>query len=88
MAARKDEALIKSCVEVGLLAPWGTNTREGGQAYKPFAKYCIVFALRNKANQITGLYFRSTENNTDQKHYYFKESTGLYPKYPDPEQKD
>jgi DNA primase len=80
--ARKDDALISNCVAVGLLAPWGTNTRQGGQAFKPFAKYSIVFALRDKASQVTGLYFRSTENNTDQKHYYLKDSTGLYPGYP------
>lgn len=79
---RKDDTLISNCVAVGLLAPWGTNTRQGGQAFKPFAKYCIVFALRNKVNQVTGFYFRSTENNTDQKHYYLKDSTGLYPAYP------
>lgn len=83
--ARKDDTLISNCVAVGLLAPWGTNTRQGGQAFKPFAKYCIVFALRNKASQVTGLYFRSTGNNTDQRHFYLKDSTGLYPSYPHPE---
>jgi len=83
---RKDETLINNCVAVGLLAPWGVNSKSPEQqAYKPFAKYCICFALRDRANHITGLYFRSTENNTDQKHFYLKESTGLYPKYPDPE---
>jgi len=85
--SRKDDTLISNCVAVGLLAPWGTNTRQGGQAFKPFAKYCIVFALRNKTNQVTGLYFRSTENSTDQKHYYLKDSTGLYPSYPHPDTK-
>jgi len=39
---RKNDQLIAGCVEVGLLSPWGANTREGGQAYKPFVKYCIV----------------------------------------------
>lgn len=85
--SRKDDTLINNCVAVGLLSPWGTNTRQGGQAYKPFAKYCIVFALRSQSNQVTGLYFRSTENNTDQKHYYLRDSTGLYPTYPDPDTK-
>ena len=83
--SRKDEALIQSCVQVGLLTPWGTNTREGGQAYKPFGKYSIVFALRNKLNQVTGLYFRSTINNEDQRHFYLKDRQGLYPKYPNAE---
>jgi len=82
---RKEEALIQSCTEVGLLIPWGTNSRVGGQAYKPFAKDCICFPMKNKANQITGMYFRSTINDTDQKHFYLKESTGLYPKYPNQE---
>jgi hypothetical protein len=82
---RKDEALISSCVAVGLLSPWGINTRDGGQAYKPFAKYCIVFALRNRSNQVSGLYFRSTINDEDQKHFYLKDRKGLYPGYPKPE---
>ncbi len=82
---RKEEALIQSCTEVGLLIPWGTNSRAGGQAYKPFAKDCICFPLKNRANQISGLYFRSTINDTDQKHFYLKESSGLYPSYPKPE---
>jgi DNA primase len=82
--ARKEETLINNCVAIGLLSPWGTS-KTGEQAYKPFAKYCICFALRDRGNHITGLYFRSTENNSDQKHFYLKESTGLYPKYPNPD---
>lgn len=82
--ARKEETLINNCVAIGLLSPWGTS-KTGEQAYKPFAKYCICFALRNRGNHITGLYFRSTENNTDQKHFYLKESTGIYPHYPNPD---
>ena len=82
--ARKEETLINNCVAIGLLSPWGTS-KTGEQAYKPFAKYCICFALRDRGNHITGLYFRSTENNTDQKHFYLKESTGIYPKYPSAE---
>ncbi len=79
--ARRDETLINNCVVIGLLSPWGTS-KTGEQAYKAFAKYCICFALRDRGNHITGMYFRSTENNTDQKHFYLKESTGIYPKYP------
>jgi len=83
---RRDEALINNCVAVGLLAPWGVNNRKPEeQAYKAFGKECICFALRNQSNQITGLYFRSTTNNDNQKHYYLKESTGLYPSYPKPQ---
>lgn len=80
--SRKEEALINSCVEVGLLTPWGTNTREGGQAYKPFGKYCLVFALRNRSGQVSGLYLRSTINDDNQRHFYLKDRQGLYPKYP------
>lgn len=79
---RREEALIKSCEQVGLLTPYGTNTRTGGQGYKVFGKDCITFALRNKEDQITGLYFRSIINNDNQKHYYLKDSKGLYPSYP------
>ena len=79
---RRDEALIKSCLEVGLLTEYGTNTRTGGQGYKVFGKDCITFPLRNKEDNITGLYFRSIVNNDNQKHYYLKDSTGLYPSYP------
>ncbi|RYE31059.1 MAG: toprim domain-containing protein, partial [Sphingobacteriales bacterium] len=84
---RKEEALIQSCLKVGLLSPFGVNSRSGGQAYKPFAKECICFALRNRANQITGLYFRSTINNKDSRHFYLKDRSGLYPHYPKPDTK-
>ncbi len=79
--SRREEQLINNCVSVGLLSPWGTS-KTGEQAYKAFAKFCICFPLKNRGNHITGLYFRSSENNTDQKHFYLKESTGLYPCYP------
>src|SRR5690606_30815667 len=57
------------------------------KAYNVFGKWCIVFALRNRASQVTGLYFRSTINDTDQKHYYLKDQQGLYPNYPSAETK-
>jgi DNA primase len=79
---RRDELLIKSCLEVGLLSVHDRASRTGGDAYRPFAKYCLVFALRNKANQVSGLYFRSTMNNEDQRHFYLKDRQGLYPCYP------
>jgi DNA primase len=82
--SRREEALIQSCVAVGLLSPFGVNNRRPEeQAYKPFAKYSLVFALRSRSGQVTGMYFRSTVNEENQKHYYLKESSGLYPKYPD-----
>lgn len=51
--ARKEETLINNCVAIGLLSPWGTS-KTGEQAYEPFAKYCICFALKDRGNHITG----------------------------------
>jgi DNA primase len=82
---RKDETLIQNCLKVGLLSEHDRLSRTGEKAYQPFGKYCIVFALRNRANQVTGLYFRSTLNNDKSKHYYLKDRQGLYPGYPKPE---
>ena len=50
--ARKDEKLINDCLNYGLLTMAGTNSRTGGQAYKPFGNKSILFPLRNKENQI------------------------------------
>lgn len=81
--ARKDETLIKNCLQVGLLSPHDKLGRTGSPSYRPFAKYCLVFALKNKADRVTGLYFRSAVNQSKSKHYYLKNSSGLYPGYPD-----
>ena len=85
--ARKDEMLIKQCLEVGLLSESNTIARTGEPAYNVFGKCCIAFALRNQQNKITGLYFRSTINDKDQKHFYLKDRQGLYPCYPKPDTK-
>jgi len=84
---RKDEKLINDCLEYGLLTLAGTNSRTGGQAYSVFGNRCIVFPLKNKENQIVSLYFRSTVNNNNAKHYYLKNRSGLYPNYPHPDTK-
>jgi len=84
---RKDETLIKQCLETGLLIDNNIVARTGQPAYNVFGKNCIVFALRNKQNQVTGLYFRSTINDKDQRHYYLRDRQGLYPGYPKPETK-
>lgn len=81
---RKDQYLIESCIKVGLLIPSGTNSRTGGQAYKPFGKGGIVFPLKNKQNQVISLYFRSTTDNHKSRHFYLKDRQGLYPRYPKP----
>lgn len=79
---RRDEQLIKSCVGLGLLSEHDRKSKTGEVAYRAFAKYSIVFALRNSSGQVSGLYFRSTVNNQDQKHFYLKGRQGLYPGYP------
>src|SRR5690606_18282073 len=89
---RKDEQLINDCLQYGLLTPAGTNSRTGGQAYKAFGNRGIVFALKNKENEVTGLYFRSTISSPlgkpdGAKHYYLKNRCGLYPNYPKPNTK-
>jgi len=84
---RKDEALIKSCIEHGLLLDLGTKSRTGNPAYKPFGKWCIVFPIRNKQGQIVSLYFRSIIDNNKCRHYYLKGRQGLYPRYPKVETK-
>jgi len=79
---RKDEALINSCIKYGILLDLGTKSRTGNPAYKPFGKWCICFALKSEKGQITGLYFRSTLANKNQRHFYLKDRQGLYPNYP------
>ncbi|MDP2161196.1 MAG: CHC2 zinc finger domain-containing protein [Flavobacterium sp.] len=85
--ARKDEKLINDCLNYGLLTQAGTNSRTGGQAYKPFGNKSILFPLKNKENQIVSFYFRSTINNENSKHFYLKNRQGLYPNYPNPDTK-
>ena len=85
--ARKDEKLINDALQCGLLIMGGTNSRTGGQAYKPFGNKSIVFPLKNKGNQIVSFYFRSTINNENSKHFYLKNRQGLYPNYPNPDTK-
>lgn len=80
---RKDEKLINDCLQYGLLTMAGTNSRTGGQAYKAFGNRGIVFALKNKENKIVSLYFRSTIDDKNSKHYYLKDRKGLYPNYPE-----
>jgi len=80
--ARKDETLINQCLEYGLLIDKGNKGRTGETAYNVFGKWCIVFALKNKENKVVSLYFRSTLNEKESKHFYLKNRQGLYPHYP------
>ncbi len=79
---RKDETLINDCIKYGLLLDLGMKARTGDTAYKPFGKWCIVFAMRNKSNEIVSLYFRSTLADKEQRHFYLRDRQGLYPHYP------
>ena len=79
---RKEESLIKSCVAHGLLLDMGIKSRTGNPSYKPFGKWCIVFALRDRAHRVVGLYFRSTLEKKEQRHFYLRNRQGLYPSYP------
>ncbi|MDA7502294.1 CHC2 zinc finger domain-containing protein, partial [Chitinophagales bacterium] len=56
--------------------------KKARMGYHVFGKGCIVFPLRNQAEQITGLYFRETDTNKKVQHYYLKNRQGLYPSYP------
>lgn len=85
--SRKDETLIKSCVQHGLLSVSSSPARTGEVAYNVFGKNCIVFALKDNLGQITGLYFRSIIENRNRKdattrHFYLRDRKGLYPNYP------
>lgn len=79
--ARKDESLISDCLKYGILLDLGLKSRTGETAYKPFGKWCLCFALRNQHHEIPGLYFRSTLSNKEQRHFYLRNRSGLYPSY-------
>lgn len=59
-----------------------TENRTGDIAYTIFGNKSIVFPLKNKANEIVSLYFRSTLDTKNAKHYYLKDRQGVYPYYP------
>ncbi len=70
-----------------MLIDKGITSRTGNKAYGVFGKWCICFALKDKENNVTGLYFRSTLNDKKSKHFYLKDRKGLYPNYPSPNTK-
>lgn len=68
--------------------------RKTNSGYASFGLASIVFPLRNKKNEITGMYFRAVEPRPNkfkdykyEKHLYLKDRHGLYPKYPPAETK-
>ena len=77
---RVNDRLLDSYVKCGLLRP---GVKGGHQV---FGKGCVCFALKNEKDQVTGLYFRSTQEvNGDSgqaRHFYLKDRQGLYPGYP------
>jgi DNA primase len=68
--------LIESCVKVGLLKSLPAK------GYSVWAKDCIIFPLKNQEGKIISLYGRSISNDTDQRHFYLSNRSGLYPGYP------
>ncbi len=77
---------LKACINAGLLIPYNGKTPNGtGTNYTAFAKDCIIFPLRDNQNRIVSIYGRSITDNSNSKHYYLKDRTGLYPQYPKPE---
>lgn len=46
-----------------------------------------MFVLRNQKNEIVSLYFRSTLQDKEQRHFYLRDRQGLYPNYPKQETK-
>lgn len=84
---RKSEELINNCLAVGLLLDNGLKSNNGETAYNVFGKYSLVFALKNKENEIVSFYFRSILDKENAKHFYLKNRQGLYPNYPKPETK-
>ena len=84
---RKSEELINNSLAVGLLLDNGLKANNGEIAYNVFGKYSLVFALKNKENEIVSFYFRSILDKDNAKHFYLKNRSGLYPNYPKPETK-
>ncbi len=74
------ETELKGLLQLGII-----SQTAGSSSYRSFAKDCIFFPLRDKANNIVSLYGRSITNQENQRHYYLKDRQGLYPSYPKPE---
>jgi DNA primase len=85
--ARKEDSLLQNSLAYGLLIDVNRKSSTGEIAYTVFGKYGICFALRNQENEIVSLYFRSTLDKENAKHFYLKNRQGLYPNYPKPNTK-
>lgn len=80
-----NKSLIPELEQAGLL-------KKTNSGHTSFGLGSIVFPLRNKKNEITGMYFRAVEprpskfkNYKYEKHLYLKDRHGLYPQYPSAE---
>ena len=73
--------LIEGSVKYGLLIP-SDRVNTGGSGYNIWGKMTVVFPLLNKQNNIISFYARSVNDMKNNKHYYLKDSEGLFPCYP------
>ena len=78
---RISEQDMKLCELSGLLIKSSNGSRTEF-SYTPWASHCAIFALNDEKGNITGMYGRSTSDTSKNKHYYLKNSKGLfyYPK--------
>jgi DNA primase len=73
----KNRYLVEGMVKAGLLKP---NAVKG---YNVWAKDCVIFPLKGQDYKVVSFYGRSITNNADQRHFYLKDRSGLYPAYPE-----
>ncbi len=84
--ARRDEALIASCVRHGLMAATGTRASTGAPAYRTFGKGVPRVRPAGARRGLGGFYYRSRRDGGPggggAKHLYLRERRGLYPRWP------
>lgn len=52
-----------------------------------YLRHCIIFPLRNEQGEVVSFYGRSIYEKENAKHFYLKNRSGLYPRYPQSETK-
>ena len=78
---RTNSSLIEGSVKYGLLIP-SDKSNTGGAGYNIWGKMSVVFQLKNKQGQAISFYARSIYDTKHSKHYYMRDSEGLFPAYP------
>ncbi len=78
---RTNSNLIEGSVKYGLLIPSDKNNT-GGAGYNIWGKMSMVFQLKNKQGQAISFYARSIYDTKHSRHYYMRDSEGLFPAYP------